>query len=104
VTETVAPLRIERKGLRQSSGGAGAHRGGDGQEIEVRVLGSHPVTLSLVAGRLKHPAPGLLGGGDGAVGGVFINDRPIDLGPQQVLQPGDLLRLVLPGGGGFGAA
>jgi N-methylhydantoinase B len=104
VTETVAPLRVEKKRLREWSGGAGAHRGGDGQEIVVRVLGTYPVTLSLVAGRLKHPAPGLFGGGEGTPGGVFINDRPIDLGPQQVLQPGDVLRLVLPGGGGFGAS
>ncbi len=36
--ETAYPLRVEAYRLRRGSGGAGAHRGGDGVERSVRVL------------------------------------------------------------------
>lgn len=102
VTESIAPLLIERKELRPDSGGLGRRRGGSGQEIDVRVMGTYPVTLSLVAGRIRYPAAGLFGGLPGAPGGVYVNGNPIEPGIQTTLYPGDHLRLSLPGGGGYG--
>src|SRR5262249_58804047 len=60
------PLRVERYALRLGSGGAGAHRGGDGVVRELRVL--EPCRLSLLTPP-RSPAPrGAPGGPGGARG------------------------------------
>ena len=67
----------------------------------------HPLPLPTVflTERLKFGAPGLAGGGAGALGEVLINDRPIaDSRVQVILSPGDTLLLRTPGGGGYGGA
>ena len=48
------PLRVERWHLRTGSGGAGAHRGGDGVVRELRVL--EDCRLSVLAERRAHGA------------------------------------------------
>jgi N-methylhydantoinase B len=102
VMEALSPIRIERKAFRAGSGGAGQSRGGLGQNMEVRFLADHPVTVSFLADRLRHPAPGLLGGAPGARGDVRLNGEPINPKRQIVVQPGDCILLATPGGGGFG--
>lgn len=62
------------------------------------------VTVSFMAERTKVPAPGLFGGGAGALGQVLINGRAVDPKRTTSLEPGDTLTLITPGGGGFGRA
>ena len=95
------PLRIERWDLRLGSGGAGAHRGGDGVVREVRVL--EDCRLSVLAERRRHAPPGRAGGEDGARGHTLVNgeEQPPKLTRQ--LHAGDVVRVETPGGGGHGA-
>ena len=64
--ELAYPLRVERYALRLGSGGAGAHRGGDGVVRELRAL--EPCRLSIVSQRRSTAPRGAQGGGDGAPG------------------------------------
>ena len=95
------PLRVERWELRLGSGGAGAHRGGDGVVRELRVL--EDCRLSVLAERRRHAPPGRGGGEDGARGRTFVDgeDQPPKLTRQ--LHAGDVVRVETPGGGGHGA-
>ncbi len=64
--ELAYPLRVERHELRLGSGGAGAHRGGDGVVRELRVL--EDCRLSLVSERRARAPQGANGGAPGARG------------------------------------
>jgi N-methylhydantoinase B len=94
------PLRVERWELRPGSGGAGKHRGGDGVVRELRVL--EDCRLSVLAERRRHAPPGRGGGEGGAPGRTLVNgeEQPPKLTRQ--LQPGDIVRVETPGGGGHG--
>jgi N-methylhydantoinase B len=96
------PLRVERWNLREGSGGAGAHRGGDGVVRELRVL--EDCRLSVLAERRAHGPRGADGGGDGAPGRTLVNGEEQPAKVTRVLRAGDLVRIETPGGGGFGAA
>ena len=103
VIESLSPLVIERKGLRADSGGDGRFRGGLGQEIAFRVRTKGVFTCSLLCDRTRVPAHGFFGGAPGARGEVLINGRrPTNPKAEQTLQPGDLIEIRLPGGGGYG--
>jgi len=104
VLEAQAPVRVHRREIRRGSGGAGLHRGGDGQVMEIELLADRPATVAFMANRLSVPAPGLAGGGAGATGEVLRNGEPFDPREISLLEPGDRLLLATPGGGGFGAA
>ena len=95
------PLRVERWELRLGSGGAGAHRGGDGVIRELRVL--EDCRLSALAERRRNAPPGRHGGEHGAPGRTLINgdEQPPKLTRQ--LRAGDVVRVESPGGGGYGA-
>ena len=102
IMEAQSPMRIDRKQLRRGSGGNGAHRGGDGQELEITITGEQPLTAAFLADRLRSPAAGVLGGQPGATGQLTINDAPVNPKFQRVLHPGDRLVMRTPGGGGHG--
>jgi N-methylhydantoinase B len=103
VIESLSPLMIERKGLRPDSGGDGRYRGGLGQEIAFRVRARGAYTCSLLCDRTRVPAQGFFGGAPGAPGEVRVNGRmPANPKAEQILQPGDLIEIRLPGGGGYG--
>ncbi|HYM71023.1 MAG TPA: hydantoinase B/oxoprolinase family protein [bacterium] len=102
IIENSAPLVVARRALRPDSGGAGAARGGLGQEIVFRVRGAVPVQMSVRPDKVRFPAPGLLGGLPGARGELLLDARPLDPGPF-ALTPGHVLVMRLPGGGGLGA-
>jgi N-methylhydantoinase B len=104
IMEAQSPMRIERKQLRRGSGGGGAYRGGDGQELEVAITGEHPLTAAFLADRLHSPAAGVLGGQPGATGELTINGEAVNPKFQRVLQPGDRLVMRTPGGGGYGTS
>jgi len=101
--ESISPLVVWRKELRADSGGAGKFRGGLGQDIEVEVVSSDPVRLSLLSDRQKYPPEGLAGGGNGAPVDISLGDgsKPHPKS-RSMLKPGDRLTLRFGGGGGFG--
>ena len=69
--ETAYPLRVEAYRLRRGSGGAGAHRGGDGVERRLRLLADAEV--SVIAERRRRGPSGRAGGADGAPGRTTLN-------------------------------
>jgi N-methylhydantoinase B len=94
------PLRVERHELREGSGGAGLHRGGDGVVRELRVL--ERCRLSLVGERRQRAPQGARGGEPGAPGRNLVNGKPVPGKATLDLEPGDVVRVETPGGGGFG--
>ncbi len=103
VVEASAPIRFLRKELRVGSGGHGAQTGGLGQTIEFTVDTARPWQLNAVASRLAIAPEGVFGGDAGAAGAFTVNGEAVRTQARITLQPGDLVRLDLPGGGGYGA-
>jgi N-methylhydantoinase B len=100
--ETAYPLRVEAYRLRRGSGGAGAHRGGDGVARSVRVLVD--AEASVIAERRAHGPAGRAGGAAGAPGRTTLNGAPLPAKWRGTLRAGDVLGIETPGGGGHGAA
>jgi len=98
--ELAYPLRVERHELRLASGGAGAHRGGDGVVRELRVL--ERCRLSLISERRKHAPQGGRGGNPGSPGRNSLNGEELPAKVSRDLAAGDVIRIETPGGGGFG--
>ncbi len=102
-TEQVGPIVVWRKELRPGSGGAGTHRGGLGQVIELGPADGYELHFSAMFDRVDHPARGRAGGGDGASGSVYLDDgTPFRAKGKQLVPAGRRLVLELPGGGGWG--
>jgi N-methylhydantoinase B/oxoprolinase/acetone carboxylase alpha subunit len=103
IFETDTVLAVERKEFAPDTGGPGRFRGGVGQEIVVRNVADHAVTVSAIGGRHVRGAPGLLGGKPGAVGIIQVEGQaPLEGHKQLQLAPGQAIYLRYPGGGGFG--
>ncbi len=102
VVEASAPVRFIRKELRPGSGGAGRQPGGLGQTIEFQVDTKERWQLNAVTSRLEHAPQGILGGGQGAPGSFRVNGEPVRSQARLELEPSDVVRLDLPGGGGYG--
>ena len=102
--EAVAPLLFWRKEFRPDSGGAGEFRGGLGQVLEIASSSIGPVAVQAMFDRIHHPARGREEGLPGASGKVLSTLRAQELSSkgQHVFPVGDVLRLELPGGGGYG--
>ncbi len=98
------PLTVTQYAIRRNSGGAGAHRGGDGIIRELRLESDAEVTL--LSERRSTAPYGLFGGSPGKKGknSVTQNGQSADL-PGKFhlkLKSGDRLRIETPGGGGYG--
>jgi N-methylhydantoinase B len=106
VIESISPVVMHKRELRPDSEGAGRHRGGFGQEMELGVRGEDggpSWNLSAMYDRTRFPAPGMLGGGDGAAGSVgTASGETLHPKRQQRIPAGEHLVLKLPGGGGYG--
>ena len=101
VLESIAPVLYSEQRLIEDSGGIGLHRGGLGQRKTFRVLA--PMMASLIVDRFRHPALGVLGGGPGrAANARFADGRPVTMKSVLALQPGEVLTIESPGGGGYG--
>ncbi len=105
--ERAFPLRVRRLRLRRGSGGAGLNPGGEGIERDLEVL--EAATLSLITERRASAPWGLEGGGPGAVGENWLlpggdEARARRLGDKVTveLEAGDVVRILTPGGGGWG--
>lgn len=102
-TEHVGPITVWRKDLRAGSGGAGAHRGGLGQVIEIEPREGYDFYFNAMFDRVQNPARGRDGGKSGALGKVELADgTELRSKGRQLIRHGQRLRLSLPGGGGFG--
>jgi N-methylhydantoinase B/oxoprolinase/acetone carboxylase alpha subunit len=105
--ERALPMRVRRYGLRRGSGGAGRYTGGEGIWRELEAL--EPVTVSLVTERRISAPWGLAGGGPGACGENWLLPGGDESRARQLtdkcsltLAAGDVLRVLTPGGGGWG--
>ena len=98
------PLRIAGYRVRRGSGGAGAHRGGDGIVREFEFLA--PAEVTLLSDRRDRGPWGLTGGSPGKPGRNTLVRRgrseKLPAKTQFSAQTGDVLRIETPGGGGWG--
>jgi N-methylhydantoinase B/oxoprolinase/acetone carboxylase alpha subunit len=103
--ENYLPLRIKRYCLRRGSGGKGKNRGGEGiiREYEFLV----PTQVSIMSERRIFAPYGLHGGEKGGKGRntLLSKGKKKVLGSKENIQvqPGDVLRVETPGGGGYGS-
>ncbi|HUY91027.1 MAG TPA: hydantoinase B/oxoprolinase family protein [Pirellulales bacterium] len=108
VLELRYPVRVREFSIRRGSGGAGLKRGGDGIVRRLEFLSELDVSI-LSQRRGPYPPYGVAGGQPGALGRNTLTRAD---GRQEVLagqvqfvaQPGDVLTIETPGGGGYGAA
>jgi N-methylhydantoinase B len=104
IAEAITPLIFWRKELRPGSGGEGATRGGLGQIIEIESGIDEPFELLAAFDRIDFPPRGRHGGKSGAPGVVAIKaGRKMRGKGTQVVQRGERLVVMTPGGGGLGA-
>lgn len=104
--ETEYPVRIERYGFVQDSGGAGKFRGGLAIEREWTLLGPE-AHLAIRSDRREHPPYGLMGGNPGtpSTNVVHHEDGSSEVLPTMIsttLRRGERLYHKQPGGGGYG--
>lgn len=107
VFEVRQPLRLERFAVRTGSGGAGRFVGGSGIVRRIRVLA--PVSVSLLTQRRMKNPPGAAGGGGGMCGEQWIERtdgarEKLSSSFSGSLNPGDVIEIFTPGGGGWGKA
>ncbi len=107
ILERRFPVRVEHFGVRHGSGGAGAHRGGDGAVRRIRFL--EPMEAALLSSRRDHPPQGLAGGGPALPGAqrlIAASGAATDLAGCFSIRvaAGDVIEIETPGGGGFGPA
>ncbi len=107
VMERRYPVRVLEFSLRPNSGGAGQHAGGQGIIRKLEFL--KRLKVSMLSERRGDYAPfGLKGGQSGELGRNFLlrhgETEPVNLGGKFAIEvePGDVLIIETPGGGGFG--
>ncbi len=100
-------VRVLRYRLRKQSGGAGSSPGGEGIERDLLML--EDVTVSLISERRQSRPWGLAGGQPGAVGENWLLPGGDESRAEPLLdkctvnlRAGDVLRMLTPGGGGWG--
>ncbi len=116
VFETRYPWLTEEYSLRADSGGAGQYRGGLGTSKTWRCLDAE-ITCTQLTDRHDHQAWGLEGGGPGAAGQTLyqsadganwqtmvqaFNKRSTSKWSNVKIRSGERIRLLTPGGGGWG--
>jgi 5-oxoprolinase (ATP-hydrolysing) len=107
VLESRFPVLIEEFAIRRGAGGAGARRGGDGAVRRIRFR--EAMTAAILSTRRETAPFGLCGGGAGAKGvNTLIRASgarvPLKGRDEVAVEPGDVLEIQTPGGGGFGNA
>ena len=103
ITETLAPLVIWSKEYRQDSGGAGEHRGGLGQVMEIGSAEGMPFGISPTFDRVVFPARGRLGGLPGTAGAIELKSgKQLPPKAHSSVPANDRLIVSMPGGGGYG--
>ncbi|HXY99457.1 MAG TPA: hydantoinase B/oxoprolinase family protein [Stellaceae bacterium] len=110
VVEQYYPVLFEEYALAEGSGGAGRQRGGFGVRYKLR-LRRGEARASFVMDHGRFGPQGALGGGDGGVNRVLVEQAgcayvPPHLSKDQDIRvaPGDAVTISTPGGGGYGPA
>src|SRR5680860_1243427 len=105
--ERAYPMRVRRYTLRRHSGGAGEHPGGEGIERELEL--AVDATVSLITERRVSRPWGLAGGEPGAPGENWLLPSGDETRAERLpdkctiaVRAGDVLRILTPGGGGWG--
>ncbi len=103
--ETHYPFRVLETSLRSDSGGRGLFSGGEGIVRHIEFLES--ATVSLMGERRRLRPWGLAGGNPGACGEDWVcrigeSEKPIPGKATFDVVAGDRLRVLTPGGGGWG--
>ena len=102
IFENEKPILVERKEFVADSAGPGRYRGGFGQHFRFRLLGDKPLRIGMRADRIHHPPLGFAGGHAGRAGTATLNDATALHSKRTIfIQPGDVVDLQTPGGGGF---
>jgi len=104
VLESRYPVILENFSIRESSQGKGKYSGGKGVIRKVRFLTS--MTASILSNHRVIPPFGLHGGEGGQVGKNYVvrQDQTVEIlgsNATVVMQPGDILVIETPGGGGW---
>ena len=102
VWESLTGTTVLHKTLLPDSGGAGASRGGPGQEVAIRNDSGSPMTVFCMANRTEFPPLGLNGGQPGRPRQHRINGEAVHPKGYYELAPGDVITLIQAGGAGFG--
>ncbi|MEO0615034.1 MAG: hydantoinase B/oxoprolinase family protein [Pseudomonadota bacterium] len=107
VLEARLPVRVVAFHIRRGSGGAGAHRGGDG--VVRRLLMTEPVTVSILSGFRSRAPSGLACGEPGMPGNNRVirasgDEETLSGVASATLAAGDAIQIETPGGGGYGVA
>ena len=100
-------VRIERFGVRQGSGGAGAQGGGDGVFRAIRFL--EPMQAALLSTRRTTAPQGIAGGDAAKLGRARLisaagGSKDLPGCFSIFVECGDVIEIETPGGGGFGKA
>jgi N-methylhydantoinase B len=104
VFEQVYPVRVRKYAVRRGSGGKGRWRGGDGIVREIELLA--PTQVGLLCDRRKKGPYGLAGGQEGKPGRNTVirggTSSQVAGKCSFFAEPGTVLRIETPGGGGWG--
>ena len=104
INESVAPIIFWRKEYSPDSGGAGKHRGGLGQVIEIESAIEADLELLAAFDRIEYPPRGRAGGGNGRSGSVSLASGAMLRGKgAQSIEKGERLIITTPGGAGYGS-
>jgi len=107
VLETRYPVLVERFAIRRGSGGAGAHKGGDGVERHIRFR--QRMRANILSNRREVAPRGIEGGSDAKPGlnQVIRADGTVETlsaTASAEMREGDMFVIETPGGGGYGSA
>jgi N-methylhydantoinase B len=106
IVETESPTQVTRFEPIVDSAGPGKYRGGAGWRREYRVL--EPCTFTIRTGHYEQGSWGVAGGGAPSLGCCIINpgterEERLPVMATRQLAAGDIVRVELAGGGGYGA-
>ncbi len=102
VVESESQIVFNRWEIRAGSGGKGKHNGGDGQIVEFYVNSDKPWILTANPSSRNFPPQGLGGGESGKHGVFHINGKEQLVQGKARMQPGTVVYMETPGGGGYG--
>ncbi|MDO9713001.1 hydantoinase B/oxoprolinase family protein [Paracraurococcus lichenis] len=107
ITEAEVPIRFRHYGLAGDSGGAGRWRGGLATRMDFEALTPGTRVTARNRDRCRFRPWGILGGGPGAPSRMTVNpgrpgERVLNNIDTFTLDPGDVVSITSPGGGGRG--
>lgn len=107
ISEAETPIRFHRYGLWPDTGAPGRHRGGLSAVMEFEVFAPETMVTARNRNRSIMPSWGVRGGHSGTLSRFLKNpgtSGEVDLGNTDLVKcaPGDIIRVVGPGAGGYG--